>query len=123
MARFRGVDKTEFIDNRLEHGNAFDLFQRAQRFFRDHLPVAGRIVPGLFERVDDPLYPPAALREAVANALCHRDYAKAGGSVSIAIFDDRLEISSSGILPFDLTPDDLLRPHASVEPIDCSDVL
>src|SRR5436305_4946058 len=46
MARFRGTDKTEFIDNRQEHGNAFDLLQRAQRFWRDHLPVSGRIVPG-----------------------------------------------------------------------------
>ncbi|MHB9036976.1 MAG: ATP-binding protein [Armatimonadota bacterium] len=33
--------------------------------------------------------------------------------MSIAIFDDRLEISSSGILPFDLTTDDLTKPHAS----------
>lgn len=62
MARFRGLDKTEFIDNRQEYGNAFDLLQRTQRFFRDHLPVAGRIVPGIYERIDDPLYPPAALR-------------------------------------------------------------
>jgi ATP-dependent DNA helicase RecG len=113
MARFKGRDKTEFLDNRQETGNTFDLFVRAQRFLRDHLPVAGRIVPDLFERVDDPLYPPAALREALANALCHRDYAAVGGSVSIAIFDDRLEIASTGRLPFGLTPDDLIRPHPS----------
>ncbi len=113
MARFRGVDKTEFIDNRQEHGNAFDLFQRAQRFIRDHLPVAGRILPNVFERVDDPLYPPAALREALANAICHRDYSIGGGTISVAIYDDRLEISSTGVLPFDLTPEDLTRPHAS----------
>ncbi len=113
MARFRGQDKTEFIDNRQELGHAFDLFVRAQRFLRDHLPVAGRIVPNLFERIDDPLYPPAALREALANALCHRDYSVGGGAVSIAIYDDRLEIASTGSLPFGLTPDDLKRPHES----------
>lgn len=113
MARFRGRDKTEFLDNRQEMGNAFDLFVRAQRFLRDHLPVAGRIVPNLFERVDDPLYPPAALREALANALCHRDYSIGGGAISVAVYDDRLEISSTGILPFDLTPEDLTRPHVS----------
>jgi ATP-dependent DNA helicase RecG len=113
MARFRGTDKSEFIDNRQEVGNAFDLLQRGQRFLRDHLPVAGRIVPDLFERVDDPLYPPAALREALANALCHRDYIIVGGAVSLAIYDDRLEISSTGSLPFGLTPEDLTRPHAS----------
>lgn len=113
MARFRGRDKTEFVDNRQEVGDAFELLQRAQRFLRDHLPVAGRVVPHLFERVDDPLYPPAALREALANALCHRDYSVAGGSVGVAIYDDRLEISSTGVLPFDLTPEDLTRPHPS----------
>ncbi|MBI3821258.1 MAG: putative DNA binding domain-containing protein [Planctomycetes bacterium] len=111
-ARFRGRDKTEFLDNRQDIGNTFDLFQRAQRFFRDHLPVAGRIVPGVFERIDEPLYPPDALREAIANALCHRDYG-IGGGISIAIYDDRLEISSTGILPFGLTPADLFRPHPS----------
>lgn len=74
MARFRGIDRTEFSDNRQENGNAFELFQRAQRFLQDYLPVAGKIVPRLFERVDDPLYPPLALREALANAICHRDY-------------------------------------------------
>lgn len=114
LARFRGRDTSEFIDNRQEVGNAFQLFVRAQRFLRDHLPVAGRIVPGLFERVDDPLYPPAALREALANAFCHRDYGVHGGSVGIAIFDDRLEITSTGPLRFGLTPAVLAGPHPSL---------
>lgn len=113
IARFRGRDKNEFLDNRQEVGHAFDLLLRAQRFLRDHLPVAGRIVPNLFERIDDPLYPPLVLREALANALCHRDYGIPGGAVSIAIFDDLLEISSTGLLPFDLKPEDLTRPHLS----------
>jgi ATP-dependent DNA helicase RecG len=113
LARFRGTDKTEFIDNRQEVGHAFDLLQRAQRFLRDHLPVAGRVVPGLFERVDDPVYPPVALREALANALCHRDYGVGGGAVTVAIYDDRLEIASTGALPFDLTLEDLVKPHPS----------
>ena len=113
MARFQGVDKTEFLDNRQEYGNTFDLLVRGQRFLRDHLPVAGRIVPGLFERVDDPLYPPEALREALANALCHRDYGAGGGSINLAIYDDRLEIASVGPLPFGQTPQELLVPHPS----------
>lgn len=113
MARFRGVDKSEFIDNRQEQGNAFHIYQVAQRFLRDHLPVAGRVLPNVFERVDDPLFPTATLREAIANALCHRDYAVPGGSISIGIYDDRLEISNIGSLPFDITPEVLLQPHHS----------
>lgn len=114
VARFRGVDRTEFLDNRQFHGNVFTLLQRAERFLRDSLPVAGRVMPGLFERVDDPLYPLLALREALANALCHRDYSIGGGSVGVAIYDDRLEVTSSGSLHFGLTPDALLEPHESL---------
>lgn len=114
VARFRGVDRTEFIDNRQFHGNVFGLLQRAERFLRDSLPVAGRVMPGLFERVDDPLYPLLALREALANAFCHRDYSIGGGSVAVAIYDDRLEVTSSGSLHFGLTPDALLAPHESL---------
>lgn len=114
VARFRGIDKSEFIDNKQFQGNAFDLLLRAERYLRENLPVAGRIVPSLFERQDDPLYPPEALREALANAFCHRDYSIGGGSVGIAIFDDRLEITSSGPLHFGLKVADLYRPHESL---------
>lgn len=114
VARFRGIDRTEFVDNRQFHGNVFSLLQRAERFLRESLPVAGRVMPGLFERIDDPLYPPLALREALANAFCHRDYSIGGGSVAVAIYDDRLEVTSSGTLHFGLTPEALLRPHESL---------
>jgi ATP-dependent DNA helicase RecG len=114
VAKFRGTDRTEFLDNRQFHGNAFDLLLRAERFLRDSLPVAGRVTPGLFERVDDPLYPPVALREALANAFCHRDYAIGGGSVAVAIYDDRLEVTSSGTLHFGLTAEALFAPHESL---------
>jgi ATP-dependent DNA helicase RecG len=114
MAAFKGVDKTEFLDNRQVGGNVFDVLDAADRFIRMHVPVAGRVVPNLFERVDDPLYPPVALREALANAVCHRDYSAHGGAVALAIYDDRLEISNPGRLPSGITVDDLARPHVSV---------
>jgi ATP-dependent DNA helicase RecG len=47
------------------------------------------------------------------NAICHRDYSAAGGAISIAIFDDRLEIASTGTLPFGVRIEDLKRDHAS----------
>lgn len=113
LARFRGVKANEFLDNRQEIGNIFELLAHADRFLLDHVPVAGRIVPGQLERIDEPLYPPIALREALINAFAHRDYALGGGSVSLAIFDDRLEITSVGPLHFGLRVEDLLRPHPS----------
>jgi ATP-dependent DNA helicase RecG len=114
VARFRGKDKTEFLDNRQFHGNAFDLLLKAERFLRENLPVAGRIQPNVFERIDDPLYPPLALREALANAFCHRDYSIGGGSISVGVYDDRLEITSTGTLHFGLTPEALYLPHESL---------
>ena len=114
VARFKGIDRTEFLDNRQFHGNAFYLLRAAERFLRDELPIAGRIEEDRFERIDKPLYPPLATREALANAICHRDYSIGGGSVGVAIYDDRLEVTSTGTLHFGLTPEKLLVPHESI---------
>ena len=114
VARFRGLDRTEFLDNRQFHGNAFVLLASAERFLRDTLPIAGRFEADRFERIDEPLYPPLALRESLANALCHRDYAIGGGSLGVAVYDDRLEVTSSGALHFGLTPEKLFTPHESL---------
>ncbi len=113
VARFRGIDRSEFSDNRQFYGNAFALLSHAQRFLRDTLPIASRFESGRMQRIDDPLYPPLATREAVANALCHRDYALGGGSVGLAVYDDRLEVASTGRLHFGLTPAALFGPHDS----------
>ena len=113
VARFRGVDRMEFLDNRQFNGNAFTLLANAERFLRDTLPIAGRFEEDRFERIDEPLYPPLATREALANALCHRDYSIGGGSVGVAVYDDRLEVTSSGPLHFGLTPESLFAPHES----------
>ena len=114
VARFRGLDRMEFLDNRQFHGNAFVLLANAERFLRDTLPIAGRFEADRFERIDEPLYPPLATRESLANALCHRDYAIGGGSVGVAVYDDRLEVTSSGTLHFGLTPEKLFAPHESL---------
>jgi ATP-dependent DNA helicase RecG len=113
MARFKGIDKTEFLDNRQVYGHGFQLLDEAMLFLQRHLPVAGRIEPGLFERIDEPLFPLVALREALVNAICHREYTHAGGAISLAIYDDRLEVWSDGTLPFGLQVEDLKRDHPS----------
>ena len=111
MARFRD-GQTEFIDNRQEVATPSSFCSAhsvPSRSPSDRRPRGSERL----ERTDDPLYPPVALREALTNALCHRDYAMPGGSVGIGIYDDRLEITSVGHLPFGLTPSDLKRPHTS----------
>jgi ATP-dependent DNA helicase RecG len=113
VAKFKGTTRDAFDDNRQFYGNAFSLMRRAERFLMDSLPVAGRIIPGRMEREDTPLLPIEAMREALANAFVHRDYAIGGGAVSVALFDDRLEVISSGDLHFGLTPEALFREHES----------
>ena len=113
VARFRGVDRSEFIDNRQFRGNAFYLLRMAERFLLETLPIASRITPDSFVRIDEPLYPPMALREALTNAICHRDYSIGGGSIGVAVYDDRLEVTSTGPLPFGITPSQLFAPHES----------
>ncbi|MBI2930276.1 MAG: putative DNA binding domain-containing protein [Planctomycetes bacterium] len=114
LARFRGVTKDEFRDNRQFKGHAFGLLEHAERFLDEHVPVAGRFVEGRMRRIDTPLYPPLAVREALVNALVHRDYSIDGGAVSLALFDDRLEIWSTGVLPSGLTPEKLKGMHESI---------
>ena len=113
VARFRGLDRAEFLDNRQFHGNAFSLLASAEYFLRGTLTIASRFESGHMQRIDEPLYPPLAIREALANALCHRDYAMGGGSIGLAVYDDRLEVTSTGSLHFGLTPEDLFDPHES----------
>ena len=114
VARFKGTTRSEFLDNRQYQGNAFDLMRRAERFLIDWLPVAGRIIPGKMEREDTPALPVEAVREALANAFVHRDYASFSGSIGVALYDDRLEIISPGGLHFGLTPEMLQQPHESM---------
>jgi ATP-dependent DNA helicase RecG len=77
------------------------------------IQIAGHFEPGKLERQDVPLYPPLALREALVNAICHRDYTIAGGAIFVAIYDDRLEVTSLGLLPPGITVAELKQNHAS----------
>lgn len=111
MARFVGVDKNEFIDNQRVEGNIFVLLNEAMNFFRKHLNMNGKVV-GLV-REDMLKIPTEALREAILNALCHRQYEKFNLTISIAIFDDRIEISNPGILPPQITAENIIFTHDS----------
>ena len=57
------------------------------------------------QRVDSWQYPESVVREAVVNALVHRDYSITGTDIMLAIFSDRLEITSPGRLPNTITLD------------------
>lgn len=73
------------------------------------------IIPGL-TREERPEYPPFAVREALVNAVCHRDYSIRGLRVEIRMFDDRLEVTSPGGLPGHITLDNIVEEHYSRNP-------
>ena len=98
MAWFKGKDKTTFLDNRLVTGNIIELQSEAMAFCFKHLNLSG-VVKGLY-REEELEVPVEALREAIINALAHRLYSSNGG-VSLAIFEDRVEISNPGNFSMD----------------------
>ena len=63
-----------------------------------------------------PEYPEAVLREAIVNALAHRDYGLAGATVDITVWDDRIEVHSPGGLPGHITIDNMRTEHYSRNP-------
>ena len=111
MAYFRGKEKIVFVDNKQEEGNFFDLLDAGMAFCFRHLSLSGE-VKGL-QREEHLEIPVEALREALTNALCHRRYEDPRTAVTLAIFDDRLEISNPGQFPQPLAPENIKEPHGS----------
>ena len=111
MARFRGVEKKEFIDNMRARGNFFELLDAGMAFLFKHLCLSG-VIKGL-RREELLEIPIEALREALINALCHRLMDSPSGSVGISIFDDRVEIENTGHLPNGLTTETIKLSHRS----------
>lgn len=115
MARFRGVDKLgDFYDNQRVSGNVFKLLDAADAFLRRHLPISSTFKSDQLRRIDQPALPVMATREALVNALCHRDYADQNTDFSLAVFDDRLELWNSGTLPHKLIFSSLKKSHESI---------
>lgn len=111
--RFKGTEPVKpFIDMKVFGGNIFDQVERSVGFVLEHIPLKVYLA-GKPEREEKYEYPPDAIREAIINAVCHRDYEESS-NVQIRIFDGRIEVWGSGPLPEPLTPEDLKRKHRSI---------
>lgn len=96
IARFRGNARIEFIDSQELSGPFYKILDDVGIFFKRNTRLANKIVE--FKRVDIPEYPFKAIREAVVNAMAHRDYNRVGSNIQVDIFDDRIEVTSPGAL-------------------------
>jgi ATP-dependent DNA helicase RecG len=105
--RFKGNDKKDIIDSQEIRSYPVTAINDAIKFVQKHLMQAIEI--RAIKRTEKWSIPLVALREALINAVAHADYAQRGSPIRIAIFDNRIEIENPGLIPFNLTLDDLYR--------------
>ena len=101
----RGTDKVHILDRKDFDGGIVADIEDALRFIERNTRVAYRI-KGL-KRQNIPEYPINALREAITNAVMHRDWFIDGANVFVEIYTDRVEVVSPGSLPRGLSLADL----------------
>jgi len=112
--RFKGVGVTgEMIDLRTVGGDVFDQLMEAEKFIFNNIALSAWIEDGKIQRQERWEYPPKAIREALANAISHRDY-ETTSKVQVRIFDDRMEFWNPGRLPEGWTVETLRHVHESI---------
>ncbi len=111
LARFKGTDKMVFMDNQRVQGNLFQLLDSAMTFIFKHLSLSG--TTEALEREEHLTIPYKAIREGIINSLCHRQFRTPGGSVGIAIYDDRVEIENPGTFPHGWDMERMKSEHCS----------
>ena len=105
-AVFAGTDKTTFLDIKKFQGTIFDMLEKSEQYISEH--INWRVRFGKLKREEIPEIPIKAIREALVNSFCHRDYTIPKGN-EIAIFKDRIEIYNPGSFPEGLTPEDFIK--------------
>ncbi|CAN2044460.1 ATP-dependent DNA helicase [Candidatus Magnetomoraceae bacterium gMMP-1] len=96
-ALYKGTDKVTVLDRKDFNEDIVSNVDSAMIFLKTHIPIRYEF-DGSPKRIEIPEIPFGALREAVINAIVHRNYFEKGANVMVEIFDDRIEISSPGEL-------------------------
>lgn len=104
-ARFKGVTMDLFIDKKEYQDDIFTNLENIQNFILNHINLRGEI-KGLY-RTDTYEIPTVALREALINALIHRDYTNSGRDIKVGVYDDIVNIVSPGSFPNTITKEDI----------------
>jgi ATP-dependent DNA helicase RecG len=103
----KGTDKVDILDRKDFDGGVVADIEDAMRFIERNTRTAYRIER--LRRENIPEYPMKALREAITNAVMHRDWFVEGANVFVEIYMDRIEVISPGGLPKGMTLYDLGR--------------
>jgi ATP-dependent DNA helicase RecG len=101
---YQGNDKVHILDKKDFKASLVDNIDNALLFIQRHTKLRYKIEHLRREEIPD--YPEVALREAIINAVCHRDYFDKRANVLIEVFSDRVVITNPGGLPSGLPPEE-----------------
>ena len=110
-AVFKGTERTVFLDKREFTGPVYEQIEEATAFVLRNIRLGARI-EGLVRKEAYEL-PVEAIREMIVNAHCHRNLADAS-CVQVAVYDDRLEVTSPGGLYNGLTYEEIMSGHSKL---------
>jgi len=113
---FEGETKTQIIDDKVFGGPLMKQYGQAMQWLKNKLDVRYEI-EGSGPRKEIWEVPETALKEAIINALCHRDYYDKGAKITIELFKDRVEISNPGGLSSAISPADFGTKSHSRNPL------
>jgi ATP-dependent DNA helicase RecG len=106
IARFSGREMSDAFVRQSISGTLPQQLRQAEAFLIDNMHTVVRIGAGL-TREEQPQFPLEAAREALVNAVAHRDYDITGDQIRVFMFADRLEVTSPGHLPGPVTLDNI----------------
>ncbi len=111
--RFKGTNITDdMLDFKDVDGDLFYQIDEIEKFIYRNISLMAWIEDRKIERQEKWEYPPKVIREALVNAIVHRDY-RSTGKVQIRIYDDRIEFWNPGNLPSGWTTETLKQEHTS----------
>jgi len=113
-ARFAGESVVDFVDKKEYSGDVFSQLKATLSFIKNHINMAGIIRGSEIKRRDVPEIPHEVLREAVINAILHRDYSISGSDIKVAVFDTKIEIISPGGLPKTITVEEIYAGRSEI---------
>src|SRR5690554_693771 len=108
IGRFR--DELDLVFQESEEGNIINLYQSVLDQINHKFIIKNITFEGM-HRIETPEYPREAMREAILNALVHRNYM--GAHTQIRVYDDKISFWNEGSLQSPLTVESLKRPHSS----------
>lgn len=111
VARYTGREMSDAFVREDIRGILPDQIRRAEAFLVSNMKRGVRLVS--LEREEQVEYPTKAVREAIVNAVAHRDYSIRGDEIRIFMFSDRIEFYSPGRLPGHVTVDNIVQERFS----------